>query len=157
VTTPLALERLRSVIADNQPAVAFCSHCARAADTESRVCDSCGLGIVLHALESVAPGPGEAFLVVEATLSVGAVSRDAERFLGTSEADSVNRPLDELIVGADSEAGGPSLATSVMWAARGDGEVRQVTIRPANTFGVRCRARIGPCGPPSAALVVLED
>lgn len=156
MSAPAVLGALRAV-EQALPTVAFCSHCAHTADTDTRVCDSCGLGIVLHAPTAVAPAADEAFLVVEATLSVGAVSRDAERFLGTSEADSVNRPLDELIVGADTESGGPSLATSVMWAARGDGEVRELTVRPANTFGVRCRARIGPCGPPSAALVVLED
>ena len=32
-----------------------------------------------------------------------------------------------------------------------------VTVRPWNTFGVRMRARIAPCGPPRAALLVLED
>ena len=32
-----------------------------------------------------------------------------------------------------------------------------VTVRPWNTFGVRMRARIAPCGPPRAALVILED
>ena len=29
-------------------------------------------------------------------------------------------------------------------------------VRPWNTFGVRLRARIAPCGPPRAALVVLD-
>jgi hypothetical protein len=29
-------------------------------------------------------------------------------------------------------------------------------VRPANTFGIRLTARIATCGPPRAALVVLE-
>jgi hypothetical protein len=29
-------------------------------------------------------------------------------------------------------------------------------VRPANTFGVRVRARITACGPPRAALIVLD-
>ena len=29
-------------------------------------------------------------------------------------------------------------------------------VRPWNTFGVRMRARIATCGPPRAALIVLE-
>jgi len=29
-------------------------------------------------------------------------------------------------------------------------------VRPWNTFGVRLRARVASCGPPRAALVVLE-
>jgi hypothetical protein len=28
-------------------------------------------------------------------------------------------------------------------------------VRPWNTFGVRLQARIAPCGPPRAALIVL--
>jgi hypothetical protein len=30
-------------------------------------------------------------------------------------------------------------------------------VRPWNTFGVRLRARVASCGPPRAALVVLEN
>jgi hypothetical protein len=30
-------------------------------------------------------------------------------------------------------------------------------VRPWNTFGVRMRAKIAMCGPPRAALIVLDD
>jgi len=30
-------------------------------------------------------------------------------------------------------------------------------VRPANVFGVRMPLRVGSCGPPRAALIVLED
>lgn len=141
--------------------VAFCSHCGESrepGEAQQRVCGSCGMGLMLEAPEDMAPSSDDLFLVIEATLSVGAVSRSAERFLGVHESDAVNRPIEELLAPADAEsADGPGLASAIMWAARGDGEVREMQVRPANTFGVRCRARIGPCGPPDAALLVLSD
>ena len=42
-------------------------------------------------------------------------------------------------------------------AASGSGEPRTAVVRPRSEFGVRFRARIGPCGPPHAALLVLAD
>jgi hypothetical protein len=51
---------------------------------------------------------------------------------------------------------GQSLPLAVAWAARGDGTIRKVVVRPANTFGIRLTARIGPCGPPQGALLVLD-
>ena len=45
----------------------------------------------------------------------------------------------------------------LMEAARGEGEGRRIVVRPSAEFGIRFWARIGPCGPPRAALVVLSD
>ncbi len=144
----------------SEASAAFCSNCGRAPDGESspfaRVCDHCGMGLILRAAPGVAPGPTEAFLVVEPTLAVGAVSSEAERFLGVAESHAVHRPVAELIEAADAAAPGESLAAAIMWAARGHG-AREVVVRPAHTFGVRCRARIGPCGPPRAAVLVFSD
>jgi hypothetical protein len=56
---------------------------------------------------------------------------------------------------ADAE-GGERLSVAVAWAARGDGPIRTTVVRPANTFGIRLTARIAGCGPPRAALLVLE-
>ena len=36
-------------------------------------------------------------------------------------------------------------------------DISRSFVRPWNTFGVRLRARIATCGPPRAALVVLEN
>jgi hypothetical protein len=139
---------------------AFCSSCGRAPDGEpapgARVCDACGMGLILRAPAAVAPGPTDAFLIVEATLAVGAVSSEAERFLSVAESHAVHRPVAELIEVADAEAPGESLAATIMWAARGDG-TRELVVRPVHTFGVRWRARIGPCGPPRAAVIVFSD
>jgi hypothetical protein len=69
----------------------------------------------------------------------------------------VNRHVTDLLMPADAEgSGGQSLSLAVAWAARGDGGSRTAVVRPANTFGIRLTARIGSCGPPRAALLVLE-
>lgn len=141
------------------PQTSFCSHCGvrPKQDWTSRVCGSCEMGLVLTADADVAPQPGGAFIVIDGTLSVCAVSAAAETLLATSETDAVNRHVTELLVPADAEAAGPqNLAVAVTWAARGDDGSNAVTVRPANTFGVRLRARIASCGPPRAALLVFE-
>ncbi len=156
------------------PSVPFCSHCGtrpfvsktsgkpRRADTAarvpgSRVCGSCGLGLILEAAEDIAPHAGDAFLVLDRALSVCAVSRGAEQLLATCEPDAVNRHVTNLLMPADAEeGGGDGLSVAVAWAARGDGGTRTTIVRPANTFGIRLTARIASCGPPRAALLVLE-
>jgi hypothetical protein len=139
---------------------AFCSHCGAAPPTDtvaSRVCAGCGMGLVLSAPPDVAPGKGDAFLVVTASLLVGAVSRAAERFLDVQEGEAVNRPVTELLTGAEAEPGTVDLVTTIARAAAGEADCRRAIVRPAATFGVRCRAHVGPCGPPSAAVLVLDD
>lgn len=147
------------------PLVSFCSHCgtrpgaplAASPSSQSRVCASCGLGLILESRADVAPSAGDAFLVLDRSLAVCALSEAAERLLAASEPDVVNRHVSDLLMPADAEerkAGG--LSSAVAWAARGDGGSRTVTVRPANTFGIRLTARIAGCGPPRAALLVLE-
>jgi hypothetical protein len=142
------------------PDVAFCSSCGEQPATpqpDSRICPNCELGLLLHASSDVAPTPGDAFLVLDASLSICAVSAAAEDLLATRETEAVNRHITELLVPADAEAQSSSnLAVAVTWAARGDGQTRRVMVRPANTFGVRLGARIASCGPPTAALVVFD-
>jgi hypothetical protein len=144
------------------PLVSFCSHCGtRPAPaltaSNSRVCGTCSLGLILESRADIAPEAGAAFLVLDQSLAVCAVSRAAERLLGTSEPDAVNRHLTELLMPAGAEeTGGASLSAAVAWAARGDGATRTTVVRPANTFGIRLTARIASCGPRRAALLVLE-
>jgi hypothetical protein len=70
----------------------------------------------------------------------------------------VNRPVVQLLVPADAEAGRPArFAAALVEAAAGADEPVSAFVRPWNTFGVRLRARVASCGPPRAALVVLED
>jgi PAS domain-containing protein len=138
--------------------VPFCGHCGfhPHVDTDSRVCQDCGLGLILEAAPDVAPAVGDAFLVFDNHLAVCAVSAEAEKLLAASEMELVNRHISEVLVPADVEPQSTSkLATALIWAARGDHATRQVLVRPANTFGVRLCAHIARCGPPHAALVVL--
>jgi len=147
------------------PSVWFCSHCGARSSTSgklvkppvSRVCGACGLGLLIEAAEDVAPRTGDAFLVLDRALSVCAVSHGAEQLLATREPDVVNRHVTDLLMPADAEEeAGENLSVAVAWAARGDSATRTTVVRPANTFGIRLTARIAPCGPQRAALVVLE-
>lgn len=147
------------------PLVAFCSHCGTrptalldaTAATHSRVCALCGLGLILESPADVAPNAGDAFLVLDHSLAVCAVSEAAERLLAASEPDVVNRHVSDLLMPAGAEdKSGTDLSAAVAWAARGDVGTRTAVVRPANTFGIRLTARIASCGPPRAALLVLE-
>jgi hypothetical protein len=144
------------------PLVSFCSHCGThpapaTLDPSSRVCGTCGLGLILQSRADVAPKAGDAFLVLDQALAVCAVSDAAERLLAASEPDVVNRHVTDLLMPAGAEeTNGENLSVAVAWAARGDGGVRTTVVRPANTFGIRLTARIASCGPPRAALLILE-
>jgi hypothetical protein len=145
------------------PTVWFCSHCAAhpempaGGEPESRVCDDCGLGVLLETSADAAPELGGAFMVLDRSLSVCAVSCAAERLLATRETEAVNRHVTELLVPADAESQGPeNLASAVTWAATGDDSLHTVVVRPANVFGVRLTARITSCSPPRAALLVFD-
>src|SRR4051794_24270460 len=141
--------------------VSFCGHCgappaASVESTGSRVCSHCGLGLVLQAPSDVAPHTDEPFLVIDSALSVCAVSALAEELLGTDETVAVNRHVADFIVPADANAPtAENLLVLLVDAASGSGEPRTAVVRPRSEFGVRFRARIGPCGPPHAALLVL--
>lgn len=145
------------------PRAVFCSHCAKAPpggvapDVGSRVCTSCGLGLLLEAAPALAPGPRDAFLVVDRSLAVHALSRRAEKLLGLREIDALDKHVTDLLVPADAEAAGPHhLSALLVEAATGADEVTDTVVRPAEEFGVRFAARVGPCGPAPGALMVLD-
>jgi hypothetical protein len=113
---------------------------------------------MVSAPPDAAPSPKDPFILVDGQLSICAVSRLAEELLLTSETDVVNSHIGDLLVPADIEVGGPdSLVNLIVHAARGTGETHHVVLRPAKEFGIRFWARIAPCGPPRAALLVLAD
>lgn len=156
------LRALRPVPADERgrELVLFCGHCSgrpeRHGGPPSRVCDRCGLGLVLQAGADVAPRAGEPFLVIDSTLSVCAVSAEAEALLGIEETSAVNKHVADYLVPADANASGAeNLLALLIEAAGGGAGARTTVVRPRQEFGVRFRARIGPCGPPHAALLVL--
>ena len=92
----------------------FCGHCAAPSPSSSpppptaRVCASCGLGLLLETRADTAPGPRDAFLVIDTSLLVQALSRRAQALLELTEAEAVNRPVAELLVAADAEASSSS-------------------------------------------------
>jgi hypothetical protein len=113
---------------------------------------------VLQAPKGVAPHAGEPFLVVDSRLEVCALSRKAEDLLGVPETRAVNRHISEFLIPAAAEASKPEdLLTSLVVAATNEEDAQTVVVRPVGEFGVRYRARIGPCGPPRAALIVLAE
>ena len=141
----------------------FCGHCAAPAGGDqppapvARVCRSCGLGVMLETRRDIAPSHRDAFLVIDSSLLVQAMSSRAEVLLDMTEDSAVNRPVLELLAPADAEAGRPArFAEALAEAAAGADEPVSAFVRPWNTFGVRLRARVASCGPPRAALVVLD-
>jgi hypothetical protein len=144
-----------------RPSQWFCGNCGTvAAETPApvaRVCDDCELGLLVEARADLLPQSGEPFLIVDGSLAVCALSAEAQQFLAVDEQDAVNRPVTELLTPADAEAAtAETFASTIMWAAGGDEELHRLTVRPANVFGVRMPMRVGLCGPPRAALLVLE-
>jgi hypothetical protein len=160
---------LRLVTPTNEAAQAqaewtwFCGHCAApspaglAPAPYARVCNECGLGLLLETPLAAVPAPNDAFLVVDCALLVQAVSRHGERLLGVSEELAVNRPVSELLVAADADVHRPAaLSEAITDILTSDEQDGYSFARPWNTFGVRIRVRIAPCGPPRAALLVLD-
>ena len=160
-----ALKLVEGGLGQQVPWAWFCGHCAAPSPhggpppPNHRVCPSCGLGILLEAREDAIPTGRDAFLVVDSSLLVQAMSKEAQTFLGMTEEMALDKPVAELLVPADAEAQGQTgFAAAIAQAADGqDPETARRVVRPWNTFGVRMRARIATCGPPRAALVVLED
>jgi hypothetical protein len=152
--------RLVPAVAEPRPQKTFCGHCGEepSGDIHGRVCESCGLGVLLSANADAAPGPNDPFMIVDGSLCVCAVSRVAEDLLGTDETEAVNRHLSEFLVPADAEASGPeNLMDLVINAASDTSEAHVAVVRPPDEFGIRFRVQVGACGPPRAALLVLSD
>jgi hypothetical protein len=140
----------------------FCGHCGAKPKGATpapvaRVCGECGLGLLLEARSDAVPDLDDAFLVVDACLSVQAMSRRAELALGVREGNAINRHITELLIPAEAEGNDPvGIAVAITRAARGDDDALVSFVRPTHTFGVRLEARIATCGPPRAALLVLR-
>jgi hypothetical protein len=143
----------------------FCGYCAAPAPDNmapapsGRVCSSCGLGILLETRADAVPTDRDAFVIVDARLLIQALSRDAQRLLAVTEEDAIDTPVSELLMPADAEtASRTGFAAAIADAAQGlESEPARSFVRPWNTFGVRMRAKIAMCGPPRAALIVLDD
>jgi hypothetical protein len=140
------------------PRVRFCGHCGQAPPTpmaaRSRVCALCGLGVVIAAAEDLAPRKGESFMIVDRQLKLCGLSRGAERILEVDEPDAVHRHICDFLEPADAEAGqGDELLQTIITS--GFVTPSTLVVRPAGEYGVRYAARVGACGPPAGALIVL--
>jgi len=139
----------------------FCGRCGRSPGPSevarpTRVCPRCGMGLLLSAATDVAPTREDPFLVIDGALTIRAVSERAEELLGLSETEAVNEHVLNYLVPAEAENAGPeNLVALLARAAGGDVASHDVVIRPRDEFGVRLWARVGACGPPTAALLVL--
>ena len=152
---------LREAVALPGESASFCSFCGRppsGGDRPSRICGHCEMGLVLTAQARVAPEPGDAFLVTDERLLVRALSQAGEELVGESEPAVIHRPVSELVRGVtpDGRPDAPLLRLLVDAAAGATSlAVTRVRVGRGERAGERL-ARIGPCGPSSAALLVFE-
>lgn len=120
-----------------------------------RVCGRCGMGVMLSAPQKALPSPGGAFAVVTREGRISAVSEAAEPLIG-EERGLLGMPIGSALA---SDEGDERLARQVARAAGAGREVAEATVTPVLQAGdnpTRLSARIASCGPPRAALLVLE-
>ena len=141
----------------------FCTHCASLAEApegnaerpnRGRVCPECSLGVVLNCSRATLDTDGAAFLVVTGDLRISAASESAERFFRVPDG-LYGRPLLSIMT---SPNGIGDLARHVVRAASGAKRPVTVDVEAAASRlpqGIT-RARIGGCGNPPAALVVID-
>lgn len=142
----------------------FCTRCGEPAESppadasplsQARVCDACGMGVLLSCTREALPGARAAFVIVTAELKVTAVSLGAEEIFGP-EQEVVGANLLELV---GSPMGEAPFAKAVTGAAV---RSREPVVMPVKGLGIGSRragmlaARISTCGPPRAALVTVE-
>lgn len=122
-----------------------------------RVCDRCGMGVILTAPPAALPGPGAPFLIVTRGGVISAVSEPAEALVG-EETVLLGMPIASVLASAE---GDEQLAYQIARAAGARREVSEATVTlsgPGRRPGARERltARIASCSRPRAALLVLE-
>lgn len=144
--------------------IRFCSRCGEPAEepgadespaTRIRVCQACGMGLLLSCARDALPGAGTAFLIATVELKVSAISGRAEAAFGLEEA-VLGRALTDLLC---CPGGDDRLTATVAQAALRVREPAVIPVRgrspDAASLGPLA-ARISTCGRPRAALVSLE-
>jgi hypothetical protein len=114
------------------------------------------MGLMLRAPDDVAPSAGEAFLIVDRALAVCAVSETAEDAVGVTEPFAIGRLISELVVPEATAPGAEGLLMLVRRAVLDGGPPRRTPARVAGEGADVVTVRVGPCGPPRAALIALE-
>jgi ribosomal protein S27AE len=141
----------------------FCSRCGMASEDRGpsapepgleRVCDKCGMGVLLTCAREALPDREDAFLVVTDHLTISAVSDAAEGVFGSEE----SLVGSSLLSSMSSPLGDDALTLLVAEAARGSREIHTVPLYAAGPRARRFRrleGRIATCSSPRAALVVV--
>ena len=144
--------------------VRFCTRCGTTADEPEaqhlpygfdRVCERCGMGIVLTAPRKALAGADAAFLVVGRDARISAVSEAAERLLGDEQA-LLGTPLTSSLTSPEGDDQFLRVLAHAAAGRRDLSDLRIVAAAPAARRLGPLRARIASCGPPRAALLVLE-
>jgi hypothetical protein len=144
--------------------IRFCSRCGEPGEqrprdevslSRTRVCQVCGMGMLLSCAREALPGAGAAFAIATVDLEVSALSEAAEAIFGP-EQKALGRPLLDLIT---SPLGDDRLAQVAGQAAT---RSRDPVVLPARGVSPRAAAvgmlaaRISTCGRPRAALITVE-
>jgi hypothetical protein len=134
---------------DQRPdAIRFCTHCGAVSDdAPQRVCNRCGLGVLLSCAREAAPRPDAPFLIVTSDLRVSAASAAVEPLLGNPDALRGESVLD--LVRSDG-----SFPRKVARAAMGSKRPADAWVRVGDDPRPR-RAVVAACGDPPAALIAL--
>jgi hypothetical protein len=142
--------------------IRFCSRCGHPADEPAgrpelrrRICERCGMGMLLSCARDALPGDAAAFVICTYDLGVTAVSQAGERIFGKEEA-VVGKHLLDLVT---SPLGDDQLSRHAGLAAQRDCDpvVMPLRLSSSKARGVgTLAARIATCGPPRAALVTVE-
>jgi hypothetical protein len=137
----------------------FCTRCGEPAETppadespisQARVCEACGMGVLLSCTREALPGARAAFVIATAELKVNAVSVGAESIFGP-EQSVIGRSLLDLVT---SPMGDGHLGKIVTGAAV---RSRDPVVMPVKAHrGGMLAARVSTCGPPRAALITVE-
>lgn len=163
---PSALAQTAAPAAPPQRAerVRFCTRCGATADEPEaqvlsygfdRVCARCGMGVMLSTPGRAILAPGAAFLVLTREALVSAVSEAAEQLVGSEEA-LMDTPVTRSIT---SPEGDDLFVRAIARAAGGRRDVAELPVVAASPAAARLgplAARIASCGPPRAALLVIE-
>jgi hypothetical protein len=147
---------------DRPKPIRFCSRCGHPSEeppgrpTERRrVCERCGMGMLLACSRDALPGDAAAFVICTYDLTISAVSQAGERVFGKENA-LMGAHLLDLVT---SPLGDDQLARHASLAAQ---RPCDPIVMPLRLVSAKARkvgtlaARIATCGPPRAALVTVE-
>jgi hypothetical protein len=165
VTALIRIDRSWAPIGEGRPKpIRFCSRCGHPAEDppgrpelKKRVCDRCGMGMVLTCPRDALPGEAAAFLILDYELRVSAVSEAGERYFG-KEKTLIGAGLLDLLT---SPLGDDQLVRKAGVAAQRPCDATVMPVRllqptgAAGSLGTMA-ARIATCGPPRAALLTVE-